>query len=277
VTTGADGDAQASAAKSVRGVTLGNIAKISVALALVVTGSFAVMRTVGHSSEQPKPTQPSASARLSAPPSVLAPVPSSIAATRVATPALNVRSTSVKGARSGSSPLIRSAARHLRSHAAPAKRASSSSYATASSVASLESDETAPAKPSPPSSREPIAHAAERSTPAVARIDASDDARAELALVERIHAAMRADNPSLALALCAKHELDWPRGTFALEREGLRAIALCDLRSNHAEAHARTFLADHPSTPLAPRVAAACAAQLSAASDAPGRPAASSH
>ncbi len=96
------------------------------------------------------------------------------------------------------------------------------------------------------------------------RNDESLDARAELALVERIHATMRASKPSAALALCVEHERRWPHGTFAQERDAVRAIASCDTKSTQANARARAFLAKYPSAPLAPRVATACAATLSA-------------
>ena len=82
--------------------------------------------------------------------------------------------------------------------------------------------------------------------------------RAELTLVAQIQAAMRRRKPSEALALCAEHERQWPDGTFAEEREGVRAIASCVLRSHDADTRARTFLAAYPRSPLAPRVVSAC-------------------
>jgi hypothetical protein len=87
------------------------------------------------------------------------------------------------------------------------------------------------------------------------------DARAELTLVERIQAALRAHQSSLALELCNEHERRWPRGTFVEEREGIRALVACGTRAKDADARARMFLAAHPHTPLAHRVAAACAVQ----------------
>jgi hypothetical protein len=117
---------------------------------------------------------------------------------------------------------------------------------------------------SQPSPAEQPAQATVPSKPELARIDESVDARAELALVERIHAAMRSSKPSAALALCAEHERRWPHGTFAQERDAVRAIASCDTKSTQAASRARSFLAKHPRAPLAPRVASACAATLSA-------------
>jgi hypothetical protein len=79
-----------------------------------------------------------------------------------------------------------------------------------------------------------------------------------------MHAAMRAADPSAALALCAEHAKRWPRGIFTEEREAVSAIASCALRSDDAVVRARLFLSKHPRAPTAPRVAAACA-PLSAA------------
>lgn len=90
------------------------------------------------------------------------------------------------------------------------------------------------------------------------------DARAELALIERMQAAMRAAEPAEALELCAEHEKRWPRGVFAEERQAVSAIASCALRTDDAAARAERFLRTHPRAPTAARVAAACA-PLSAA------------
>jgi hypothetical protein len=84
------------------------------------------------------------------------------------------------------------------------------------------------------------------------------DARAELALVERMQAAMRAGEASEALALCAEHSKRWPSGVFVEEREAVRAIASCTLRSDDALERAQVFLRKYPRAPMAPRVAAAC-------------------
>jgi hypothetical protein len=110
----------------------------------------------------------------------------------------------------------------------------------------------ASARTSPPPQTHPV------------RVEQSVDARAELGLVERMHAAMRAAEPAEALALCAEHAKRWPRGVFTEEREAVRAIASCALRSGDAAARAELFLSKHPRAPTAPRVAAACA-PLSAA------------
>lgn len=108
-----------------------------------------------------------------------------------------------------------------------------------------------------------VAQATSTTRPAANHSD-QDDSRAELALIERMHAAMRVGKPAHALELCAEHAERWPRGVFAEEREAVRAIASCALRADDAVARAQLFLRKHPRAPTAERVAAACA-PLSAA------------
>jgi hypothetical protein len=88
------------------------------------------------------------------------------------------------------------------------------------------------------------------------------DARAELELVARINAAVRASAPSAVLALCAEHEHRWPHGMFEPEREGARAIASCSSRLEGAGDRARAFLTRYPRTAIAARVREECSAWL---------------
>jgi hypothetical protein len=104
-----------------------------------------------------------------------------------------------------------------------------------------------------------------------AELDASDP-RAELMFVRRIQAALLDAKPRRVLALCAEHEKRWPRGTFVEEREGLRAIASCQADARDAAARASQYFTAYPRGPLAPRVRAACAPQLKAASSGPHKP-----
>jgi len=123
--------------------------------------------------------------------------------------------------------------------------------------------------------RTPPAEPTDRATapsPDPTRTAELDDSRAELALVRRIHLAMQSENPLGALALCAEHARRWPHGTFVQEREGVRAIALCETRSSAAGTRARAFLANYPRAPLAPRVAAACASELGAPAESAATP-----
>jgi hypothetical protein len=89
-----------------------------------------------------------------------------------------------------------------------------------------------------------------------------EDARTELAMMKRLHTALRDADFSTALALCAEHARRWPHGVFELEREGVRAIASCGGNSDDAALRAKRFLTAHPHSPVAMRVSAACATQL---------------
>lgn len=123
-------------------------------------------------------------------------------------------------------------------------------------AASTRGPEVSQTEPAPSESPAPTL------APVPARDDKLNDARSELDLVKRIHLAMQDGNLSNALALCAEHEHRWPHGTFALEREGIRAIASCESHSNEAGRRARAFLEKYPHAALAPRVTAACAPEL---------------
>jgi hypothetical protein len=79
-----------------------------------------------------------------------------------------------------------------------------------------------------------------------------------------MNAALRAANPAEALALCKAHAKRWPRGLFIEEREAVRAIASCSLRTHDAAKLATRFLDKHSQAPTADRVAAACAPLLTA-------------
>jgi hypothetical protein len=88
-----------------------------------------------------------------------------------------------------------------------------------------------------------------------------DSAPSELALLKRMHEALRASDFATALSLCAEHERRWPHGTFELEREGVHAIASCGANSEDAARRASEFLQAHPHAALAMRVRSFCAAK----------------
>ncbi|HKY35550.1 MAG TPA: hypothetical protein VJN18_06420 [Polyangiaceae bacterium] len=109
-----------------------------------------------------------------------------------------------------------------------------------------------PAAPGVPAS----AHRASNSTPS-STPDA--DSAEELTLVRAMQQALRSDNASQALSLAAEHARRFPRGALVEEREGVRAVAQCQLAApaTHAaifEAFTRRF----PSSPYVARVKAAC-------------------
>lgn len=88
------------------------------------------------------------------------------------------------------------------------------------------------------------------------------NAPSELAFLKQMQAKLRESDYATVLTLCAEHERRWPHGVFALEREGVRAIASCGASSNDAKRLASQFLTTHPRAAVAMRVRAACAAQL---------------
>ena len=75
-----------------------------------------------------------------------------------------------------------------------------------------------------------------------------------------MHTALQQAKPKSVLALCVEHERRWPHGTFAQERQGLRAVAACRVGAVGAGALARAFLVSYPRGPLAARVRDACGA-----------------
>lgn len=111
------------------------------------------------------------------------------------------------------------------------------------------------------------AAAVEADAPAQAEPVAVSSLPAELSLLGRAQAALRAGNPAQALAIAREHEATFPEGVLKEERLGVAALSECTLSSaesaelgSHASArkHAQAFLAAAPSSPLAARVRKAC-------------------
>lgn len=84
------------------------------------------------------------------------------------------------------------------------------------------------------------------------------DLEAEIKLIRGADAALRAGRSSEALALLAQHKTEHPRASLAHEREGLRAIAQCQLGAGGSVAVAQRFVERAPRSPLAPRLRSAC-------------------
>lgn len=273
-----DGD---EAAKLTRVVTPGALAKLGIAMLLVAAGSFGVVRMFDASpsvepgsppppaaptdhrpvdtAPAPTTTEPPATARAHARDDSAARVPPARSASRSLPPAKRL-----SASHSALRAVPQSEARE-RPSAAPASASEPAEATPASPAARASTDSNATESAEPTPARTEATHPVRSSTEPQPRPAAKPlDARAELALIERIHSAMRAANPSDALELCAEHAERWPRGVFAEEREAVSAIASCALRSDDALARAQSFLRKHPRAPTAPRVAAACA-PLSAA------------
>jgi hypothetical protein len=84
------------------------------------------------------------------------------------------------------------------------------------------------------------------------------DLEAEMKLIRGADAALRAGRSSEALSLLAQHQAEHPHASLAHEREGLRAIANCQIGAAGASASAERFLERSPHSPLAPRLRSAC-------------------
>jgi outer membrane protein assembly factor BamD (BamD/ComL family) len=67
-------------------------------------------------------------------------------------------------------------------------------------------------------------------------------------------------DPDGALSTLQKHALRYPSGALSPERDAARVLAMC-ASGKRAQARplAERFLSAHPTSPLAPRVRAACA------------------
>ena len=84
------------------------------------------------------------------------------------------------------------------------------------------------------------------------------DLEAEMKLIRGADSALRAGRASEALSLLSQHQTEHPHASLAHEREGLRAIANCQLGSSGSTAAAERFLDRSPHSPLAPRLRSAC-------------------
>lgn len=84
-----------------------------------------------------------------------------------------------------------------------------------------------------------------------------DTLGAELALLGRAQAALRAGRPAEAQALAAEHRATYPNGLMKEERMGVAALAECALSPDN-RAEAKAFLAQSANSPLAARVRKAC-------------------
>jgi hypothetical protein len=96
----------------------------------------------------------------------------------------------------------------------------------------------------------------------VASATSSSDLDAELALLQDVHGALRANEGARALRLLDEHRRRFPNGALAEESEAARVFALCQVgRADEARDVAGRFLREHARSPLAPRVARACDAE----------------
>jgi hypothetical protein len=135
----------------------------------------------------------------------------------------------------GSSPAARSPVRAAHELAAP--------VSAPVPLATVHSDEPAPAR---------AAIAAQEPAPA-------QDLRAEMAVLRRVEAALRAGDPARALRETRVHGARFPQGALREEREGLQLIALCTLGRDVSKPLA-LYLALEAHSVLSARVRDACKA-----------------
>jgi hypothetical protein len=128
-------------------------------------------------------------------------------------------------------------------------------------------------EPAPPAApAEPAAPKRASSADAAPRAEAPDPLIEETALIGRAQSALAAGDHVQALAILDDHARRFPRGVLAQEREGARWVALCSSgQAGRVRGAVSSFLAKNPSSPLAPRLRAACG--ISAEGAAEGRPA----
>ena len=87
----------------------------------------------------------------------------------------------------------------------------------------------------------------------------ADSLARESALLSRAQRELAAGAPERALATLREHQERFPGGALSPERDAARVVALCASGNRAAGRAARAaFLARHPSSPVAPRVRAAC-------------------
>ena len=88
----------------------------------------------------------------------------------------------------------------------------------------------------------------------------------ELDLIDGAIASLRDGEEARALALLERHRVSYPDGKFAIERKGLRVLALCAAgRLEEGRAERQVLLRSERAAPILTRVRKACA-------EAPGRP-----
>jgi hypothetical protein len=85
------------------------------------------------------------------------------------------------------------------------------------------------------------------------------DLEGEMKLLRQADGALRRGDSAAALVAINKHAALYPSGVLSQEREGVRAIALCNAGSmSQGQAAARRFLAQASKSPLSSRIRSAC-------------------
>jgi len=107
-----------------------------------------------------------------------------------------------------------------------------------------------------PPARPPVAAVPRQPSPQAAE----GSVAAEVAILQRVSAALRRGDPDRALVAIAEHARRFPNGALAEERDTERIVALCALGRSEEAARARgRFERAYPASPHEARVQAACA------------------
>ena len=104
----------------------------------------------------------------------------------------------------------------------------------------------------------PIAIAPKTSAAPVVSAPPPDELPAELSLLAQAQGALAKGDGESALTILDEHAKKFPNGTLAQERNAARCIALCVAGRPDAIAHAKSFIAQHPDSPLISRIQRAC-------------------
>jgi len=125
---------------------------------------------------------------------------------------------------------------------------------SASSTHAAEADEPGAAVNDLPLEQEPA-----KAGPAQPTHARSMDLDAELRLISAAQDALRRGDGNAALAALERHRSQHPTGALSVEREALRAEALCRVgRTTEGRALASKFSNRHPDSPLVQRLSKAC-------------------
>ena len=240
------------------GAAFVKLAKIGLGVVCTLAAAAAFMRAGDAREQTAARSIPVQTVAAGAPPALHAAEPEAVVASAAAAPSGTPEAAAA--ARVASPSPARPVAPPAGESSTPAKVTVSGRAPERSATAVMEQPAPAGTR-SRPSPHEPGRSVA-RAIDEVPIDEHTPDARAEIELVARINAAVRASTPRAVLALCAEHERRWPHGTFEPEREGARAIASCRSKAQEAGARARAFLASYPRTAIAARVRQECAALL---------------
>ncbi|HEU5073214.1 MAG TPA: hypothetical protein VFU02_03560 [Polyangiaceae bacterium] len=118
-----------------------------------------------------------------------------------------------------------------------------------------DSDSSVPSQPRSP----PPPHAPTQPAPSASTGPQDPSFDEELSLLKAAKSELNAGRPHLAMVWLDEHAHRFPRGVFAVEREGLQILIACSgPDTNAGQERARTFRARYPNSPLVDRVWRRC-------------------